>query len=215
MKQRTIKLVAALAVVAGVLTSTPANAATDYGRTRSDVVFFADPDSPVGTSTLVRTPHGVSATFRTSGLMPREALTLWWVVFNAPDGCSDACGEDDIFIDGDPTKGINFEGVEAADIVVGYASGTVASRVGRATMTARLRTAAEVSEVLFGETPLLKSSTAAEIHLVARSHGPALEGLVDEQIGSYAGGCEVFLHPPEVPSAEGECADIQFSVHLP
>lgn len=83
--------------------------------------------------------------------MPREALTLWWVVFNDPQGCSDACGEDDIFVDGDPTKGINPDGLAAADIVVGYATGTVANRNGRATMTARLGTGAEVSEVLFGE----------------------------------------------------------------
>jgi len=140
---------------------------------------------------------------------------MWWVVFNDPHGCSDACGEDDIFIDGDPANGLNLDGVAAADIVVGYAGGTVATQRGTATMTSHLFVGAPVVEVLFGTLPILKSSTAAEIHLVARSHGPAVPGTVAEQIGSYAGGCEVFLLPPAIPTEIGECADIQFAVHQP
>ena len=62
---------------------------------------------------------------------------------------------------------------------------------------------------------MVKDSHGAEVHLVARSRGPAVPGLVSAQIGSYASGCDVFLNPPAVPTAVGECADNQFAVHLP
>jgi len=204
-----------VAVLAAIMMTAIPSGASDSARQTSDIVWFGDHSTSAGTSRLVRTPRGVVGTFHTSGLMPREALTMWWVVFNDPHGCSDACGEDDIFIDGDPANGLNLDGVAAADIVVGYAGGTVATQRGTATMTSHLFVGAPVVEVLFGTLPILKSSTAAEIHLVARSHGPAVPGTVAEQIGSYAGGCEVFLLPPAIPTEIGECADIQFAVHQP
>lgn len=210
--QRTKRWGLLLAALMMVIAAAPATAATGSS---SAVVAFADQETPVGTSQLIRGEDGVTARFQVAGLLPREALTLWWVVFNDPTGCSNPCNEDDIFVNGDPTQGINFDGVEAADIVVGYAAGTVASRSGKASMAAAVEVNAEVSEVLFGATPLLKSASGAEIHLVARSHGPAIQGVVAEQTGSYAGGCEVYLNPPEAPDAPGECGDTLFAVHLP
>lgn len=213
--RRRLKIVstaAALAVV--VATATAAGAAPSEPST-SDVVWFADQSTKAGTSQLLRTPAGVHATLQTSGLMPREAVTLWWVVFNDPRRCTLPCNEDDIFIDGDPSQGLNLDGVAAADIVAGYAAGAVADRQGEALMAARLRTGSRVADVLFGETPVLKTTAQAEIHLVVRSHGPAVPGLLAEQIGTYAGGCEVFLNPPAIPATVGECGDIQFAVHPP
>lgn len=208
-------LLAALALLATLTVAPPAEARAAVTRSTSDVAWFADPETRVGGSHLIRTPWGVLATFRTSGLMPREALTLWWVVFNNPAGCSDPCGEDDIFVDGNPANGLNAAGIEAADIVAGYATGKVANRKGAAFMVAFVAEGGPVSEIIFGEGPLLKDSDGAEIHLVARSHGPAVRGLIAEQTGSYAGGCDVFLLPPAIPTEAGECADIQFTIHLP
>ncbi len=208
-------IAAAMTVMLITVAAAPAGATRGLNHSKSDVVWFADQETPVGSSHLIRTDRGVLGTFRTSGLMPRETLTLWWVVFNNPAGCSVPCGEDDIFVKGDPAQGLNEAGIDAADIVAGYAAGTVANRHGRAMMVARLRERGSVREVIFGEAPVLKDSRAAEIHLVARSHGPAVPGLIQEQIGSYAGGCAVFLNPPAIPAEVGECADIQFAVHLP
>src|SRR3990172_8125414 len=39
-------------------------------------------------STLVRMPHGVSMTFKTVGLTPGDAVTMWWIIFNRPENCS-------------------------------------------------------------------------------------------------------------------------------
>lgn len=206
---------AALTVLMTVLAAAPGNAARNLSWSTSEVVAFADQDTRIGTSHLIRTRWGVYGTFRTSELPPREALTLWWVVFNNPAGCSDPCGEDDIFVNGDPTQGLNAAGIAAADIVAGYADGMVGKRNGRAFMSAWLGEDAKLSEIIFGEGPALKDANAAEVHLVARSHGPAIPGMIRAQTGSYAGGCEVFLNPPDTPDSEGECADIHFAVHLP
>ncbi|MGH9136428.1 MAG: hypothetical protein ACRD0G_05180, partial [Acidimicrobiales bacterium] len=137
-------------------------------------------------------------------------------VFNQPANCSDgACGEDDIFIDGDPTAGFNEDGIAAADIVVGYAGGTISSDDGEIRYIARLDVGTPGYDSLFGEGAVLKDAAAAEIHLITRSHGPVIAGLEDVQTTSFAGGCETDLLPPEVADAEGECSDLQFAVHQP
>jgi len=214
--KRTTVIVAMVAVaLVAAAGSAFATAGRNVESTSSDVAWFADPEAAVGTSRLVRADDSVLATLRTSGLAPGDAVTLWWVVFNDPSGCSHACGEDDIFINGDPTQGFNEGGIAAADIVVGYADGAVVAPDGRVTLAGSVAEEGAVREIVFGAAPLLKDVNAAEIHLVVRSHGPALSELLREQLGSYAGGCEVFLHPPEIPGADGECADVQFAIHLP
>ena len=216
MKQRNVTAILVVALGLAMTTAqTPATASDDDTRTIAPVAWFGAPETPVGQSMLTRTEEGVSATLRTSGLAPRETVTLWWVVFNTPTSCSDTCGEDDIFIGGDPTAGLNLDGIAAADIVVAYADGAIANRTGSATLAATLSEGGPVREVLFGTAPTLKDSGVAEVHLVVRSHGPAVPGMIGDQLGSYAGGCVDFLHPPAVPVQVGECADIQFAVHLP
>ncbi len=214
-KRRTGLVLAALTLALTAIAAAPGQAGAGGASSTSDIVAFADPATTIGTSHLVRTSRGVIATFRTSQLPASEALTLWWVVFNDPSGCSGPCGEDEIFVDGDPQKGLNLAGIEAADIVAGYAAGAVSDAKGRAFMKAAVQAGGDVDEIIFGDGPILKDSVGAEIHLVARSHGPAIPGMVDVQTGSYAGGCDVFLTPPAIPQAVGECADIHFSVHIP
>ncbi len=215
MKKTTLTLaIVAIAVVAAAGSALAAGGRSAH-LTTSDVMWFGDPSVAVGDSRLVRTDGGVMGTLRSSGLASGEAVTLWWVVFNDPAGCSDACGEDDIFTDGDPALGLNEEGIAAADIVVGFADGAVATADGAFVLSGSVDESGPVRDVVFGAEPLLKDAAGAEIHLVVRSHGPAVPELIRDQLGSYAGGCEIFLHPPEIPDAAGECADIQFAVHLP
>ncbi|MGM0458521.1 MAG: hypothetical protein ACQERO_04185, partial [Bacteroidota bacterium] len=62
----------------------------------------------------------------------------------------------------------------------------------------------------------LQDADAAEIHAVLRSHGPKVPGLVNEQINSYKGGCEVnFPAFTEIPDEVGECGDIIAAIHAP
>lgn len=64
------------------LAAAPAGAAAVHSG--SPVVSLAD-FSVVGSSTLVRTDHGVSA--NGSYEHPGDVVTLWWAVFNAPAEC--------------------------------------------------------------------------------------------------------------------------------
>jgi hypothetical protein len=203
---------AALTAFAGSL----AYAAAEPTASRSDVYFFADPDTSVGWSSLQRSDNGVVATLSADGVPAGQAVTLWWVVFNDPENCSaPGCGEDDIFVGGDPTADLNQEGIVAADIVAGYGGGTVASADGHILLSVGLGANETGPETLLGAPALLKDAAGAEIHLVVRSHGPAIDGRTDVQTTSYGGGCETDLLPPAVADAEGECVDLLFSVHLP
>ena len=54
----------------------------------------------------------------------------------------------------------------------------------------------------------LQDSMAAEVHLVVRTHGPAVPGQVDEMINTFNGGCsDTFPNEP--------CQDLQFAVFAP
>ncbi len=126
----------------------------------------------------------------------REAITLWWVIFNNPEACTDGCGEDDLL---DP---------EVAASVV-YASGQLAKAKGKVQLVASLNEQSRrfADELLGG--PGLIDAEKAEIHIVVRSHGRRISGKELEQITRFLDpGCQD-LGGPNV------CEDIQFAVHLP
>jgi hypothetical protein len=210
------KMLCCGATVAGVGYVTAASP-QEYVDSTSTVQAFAEPDTPIGESTLRRTADSVFATFGASDVPSGHAITLWWVVFNQPKECSPpGCGDDDIYRDGDPAAGLDDDAIAAADVVAGFASGTVAADDGSILLSARLAAGDPGTEVIYGDGPLLEvAGLAAEVHLVARSHGPAIPGLVVDQISAHDGGCTALLSPPEVADAAGECVDLQFSVHRP
>jgi hypothetical protein len=57
---------------------------------------------------LDRSDRGIATKLRTRA-RPGHAHTLWYVIFNSPENCSDAaCGDDDILIDpSDHSAGFN------------------------------------------------------------------------------------------------------------
>ena len=193
-KSRLMVLVAALIVgTLAALSGISASAAPAQSST-NDVQLFSDDSVVAGaSSTLVRTRNGVSIQLSTSGLEPGATYTVWMVVFNNPAACSDGvCGEDDVL----PPPGN-----VAAEVAVARVSGRVITASGAANFGGRLNVGA-MSEVLFG--PGLTDPMTAEIHLIVRSHGEKIPGLVDNQIHEVGGGCEINV-----------CEDVQFSVHLP
>lgn len=209
------------AVAVGAIFATSAVASAHESpptRTTSPVAAFAAPDDPVGTSTVKRGDDSIHMNMRAEGMAPRDTFTVWWVVFNNPDACSPpGCGSDDIFVDGDSANPLDDEQIAAADIVAAYATGKVTSPAGKVNMSATVRAneSAGTREIIFGQGATVKDTRNAEVHLVARSHGPAVPGMVHEQIGSFAGGCDVFLDPPEIADDPGECVDLLFAVHQP
>lgn len=184
----------AIAAIAVLAVALPAQAAPSE-RTTSAVLSFADL-SVTGTSTLVRNDSGVAMSLHTSGLTPGHAVTVWWVLFNNPDECTTGvpfrCGEPDLF---DPD-------VEASVLA---ATGHVIGASGSANFGAYLAEG-DASECAFGADFLcgdgLQDARVADVHLVVRDHGPAIPGVVPEQIHTFGGGCDV-----------NACADLQFAVH--
>jgi hypothetical protein len=164
-------------------------------------------------STLNRYENGIMATFHTNDLAPNDVVTMWWVIFNEPANCTDACGDDDIFVVdadgalviGDNGPELNLDQIEAAQIAVLGATGNVIGDNGEGHFSAVLTTG-ENPNTVFG--PGLLNPLTAEIHLVLRTHGPVNPDALDEQIITINGGCAA-----EWPNEP--CQDLQFSIHQP
>ena len=182
-------------------------------------IWLSDPDGvdgdsgieqgdPVAGSSGTATVRGHHATIRVkaTGLVPGHAYTLWVVYFNDQKLCIDGCNGPDF---------------AAAGGGVIWGAGKVANHHGNATFTANLTTGDGAGYV--GDAPPPPYAVTAfeagldnEFHVVVRSHGPQIDGLVHEQLTTFGGGCEIGVGPkPEqigdfpVPSAPGECGNVQ------
>ena len=198
----------ALALAALGLTMAGTQVATAGGAIHQETpVFQFDDGSTVGDATPTRNGHGVTMNISTTvggelddfGTLLGvdwtigDATTVWFVVFNDPEGCIEGCGEDDVL---DAIFGDN-----RADVGVHRAAGHVA---GESDFDAggRLKEG-NVDELVVGE-PLMDAMTA-EIHLVVRSHGSGLTGSeLASALHSLNGGC-----------ITNTCGDAQAAVFTP
>lgn len=206
-----IKTVAMVAVILAAA-AIPASAAT--GRQDSDVFAFAN-FGDVGSATLERGHDQISA--RVRAVAPAGVYTMWWVVWNTPEGCATpyACGEVDLF---DP------EG--DTGLAIGFGGGTVVGESGILTHAAHLAEGTELSGFPYSEfgsvglslpeTTLLDSDRA-EVHLVFRSHQSAIPEMLRSQLTTFNGGCS--YDPPLNASGPNygvpgpnTCTDTYFAV---
>lgn len=165
-------------------------------QSESSVFNFADATEIEDTySQLVRSGNTVAMELKTSGLEPNAPYTVWWVVFNNPQACSDACNEDDIFGE-DGKMSLN----EAAEISILFADGAMSDAEGNGNFSALLTQDRPFGQVLVG--PGLTDAANAEVHLVVRDHGALEPSLAYEQL-SLGKHCD-------------DCAfqDVQFTIHL-
>jgi len=131
-------------------------------RTTSPVVSFADPSIVLpGSSTLTRTPRGVSVHLETSGLTPGHAYTFWWGIVSRP----------------------------GASLIGGRITGfVVEDRHGRAEVEGHLDVGQIVGEPpIPGLEGTLTAQDAlhARIQVAVRDHGPAIPGQVFEQTHTF------------------------------
>lgn len=194
-----VMMIGGVAVAAGHLQSSTTDVQSTY--------WFADETDAGGKSVLTRTDTMVVASVEAANLVPGDAHTLWWVVFNDPAECSDPCGEDDIFL---PSGDLNEEGVIAAQIGIGNATGNVAKSNGTAEFGGVLRQGVnDDHQVLFpagldGDFLLTADPDDAEVHVIVQTHGQARGGKqLAAQLTYVETGCTPF------------CGDIQFAVHQP
>jgi hypothetical protein len=126
-------------------------------QTTSPVTTIAD-GTVMGSSTLTRTASGISFTLQTSGLEPRHAVTVWWMVAN-PDG----------------------------SVSVLYAAGHVIDKSGTAEFGGALKVGDTKGVLSLPglSTDGLLDAAAADVYLVVRDHGPAKGGIVNQQIHTF------------------------------
>lgn len=187
-------------VLGGLLTS--ASAEMNDNVSSSAVYRFTD-NSEVegGFSRSIRFDDAVAMEMQTVGLEPNAPHTVWWVVFNKPEKCSDSCNADDLLA-ADGTPNLN----EEAEIAMLFADGAMSASDGEASFSAVLPVGRQLGEWVLGSG--LADAAAAEVHLVVRSHGPIDTSRLYEQLSTYepgpimGGTCEV-------------CQDHHFAVHLP
>ena len=167
-----------------------------------DVLTFED-DAVVGSSRIKRGDRHVNVTLEAGGLEPGTAATLWAVVFNDASACVGECDDPDLF-DNAATM---------ADLM--FVAGSVADGQGRIRFAGRLGEGSTVGTImpLFGLPAYgVMDTDVSEIHLVVRSHGPVLPGLVDEQTSTFNGGCTGFGAEFGAPGPN-ECADLYYASH--
>lgn len=186
-----------LAIVVSLLSfgllgmSTVARAASTY-QTADMHVPGAGTPLP-GAATLIRTENEIWVTISTSGLDKKAGYTAWFVAFNNPDACIDGCDGSDLSI-------------PEVNGSVWYAAGFVTGTDGTGYVTAHA-TGGEIpvgADVPVGNGLAEDNGFGAEIHMLVRSHGDLISGLVAAQIGSFNGACDV-----------NTCENQQAAVFLP
>ena len=166
----------------------------------------------VGSCWLSRNSRGITLMFSTSEIPVGHAVTLWLVIFNNPTACAEGVGACR-GVNGDP-ENPDVEG----DIL--YVDGFIAGQ-GPQTFGAEVEVGGESDSYLVelrgkGTPSGLLNPMTAEFHVFVRSHGPAIEGLEDEMIRTFDGGCDprLQLQVGEWPDAPGECAVLFAAIHV-
>ncbi len=192
------------------------NAKFRITKSKSDVLDLVNGGAIVGKATLFRGQNGLFLLYYTDALIPYHAYTIWWGIWNNPESCVDptACGTNDA----------DFANFAQTEPELMYATGKVARHNGKALFWAFLGTNNNTGSVnhLFGlpSSGGLLNPEGSLIYAIVRSHGPAVPGIIDEQIGTYLGGCPTtfpYGFPPftEIPDEVGECGDIYEALFLP
>lgn len=144
-------------------------------------------------SILVRTKEGIGATWHAFGLAPGHVYTAWVGVFNNPKKCATS-----------PCTPADFANPEVQGSVI-WGSGQIAGEDGTVTFVV-FRAVGDTTGVFegIGTGEGLLNARKAEIHLVVRTHGPAIPEMLEEQLTTFNGGC-----PPNT------CVNVQFAPHQP
>jgi hypothetical protein len=149
-----------------------------------------------GTGTiLVRTKEGVGMTMHSFGLVPGNAYTAWFGIFNNPQACATT-----------PCSAADFMNPHVRGVVLN-ATGQIAGEDGTADFGAFRAVDDTAGQAGVGTAMALERPLRAEIHLVVRSHGAAAlddPDLLQAQLSMFNGGC-----PPN------NCINVQVAPHLP
>ena len=212
-----------LAVAGFIATPTAAFAAGAKVSNSPPFWTFAAPP-PAGKTKLLRTRHGLGALFKTTGLTPGNAVTLWIMFFDNPEECTVAGACNPAVDIGKP--GVRFDFHYAGARIVRRAKTTLIGYL----PVGELSTSGWAEMVEIGAAPPsfvtpLTNPFGAQVTLAIHDHGPVQRGTTRyEQLTSYLGGCVLpFLgdaggfaeSAADLPANPGECSTIQIALHNP
>jgi hypothetical protein len=207
-------LVAAVVVGALALAIVGALPAEADSSQTDPVVWLAEgcPKVPGAYSVLMRNDDGVAVRVH-SRKLPKGAYTMWWVIFNNPQFCSDpGCGEKDFpppLANGDPNVAVSIQ--FATGFIVPSNNGKVRADAGLE-LDEETKFAAGDSGIASAK---LQKPMTAEIHLVLRDHGPVDLAIIHNQISEFD-----HTNNPNFPDfltcgapPNDECTDVQAALH--
>jgi hypothetical protein len=198
---RFMTMLACVAVLVGLATLIPASGKAPLGAVPAenssekisirDVRVMATGVVQQGAgSQLTRDRDSIFGIINTKGLNPGWVYTAWFGIFNNPDQCATR-----------PCSGADFANPAVMGSRVNF-GGRLIGADGAATYGGFLHVG-DTTAAFDG--PGLLDPKHAEIHMVIRSHGPALMGAAFmDQLNIFNGGC-----PPNT------CMNVQASVHDP
>ena len=189
------RMIILLGLVLLVVSGLSAAFASGPAQVNTTVVNDLSDFTPIAGSSarLVANDQGATIQVNTSELPAGHAVTVWWVIFNNPENCSDGeCGPDDAF----PPPG-NI----AAGASVSFAAGHMIGGDGQANFGAHTSVGEDAAPWTVG----LLNPRTAEFHFLLRDHGPAIPGMVNEQISTPGAACNNF--PPF--TGDYVCKDLQ------
>jgi hypothetical protein len=133
-----------------------------------------------GAATLYRSKNSLEMRVASGDLTTDSSYTVWWVVFNNPAACTPnpGCGMDDL-----ARPEVRASVFYAAGFVTGSATaGNVDAHIDAGALPAGIDI-----EVGTGLDP--GNGFGAEVHIVVRTHGTTVPGIVDRQSGTFNEGC--------------------------
>jgi len=156
----------ALSIALIALFGIPLQASAQTAFQAADVMNFSDGMATTGGMTLSRSDNSVQLRGSMAGLDKKTVYSVWWIIFNNPNGCvgggAGVCTGDDAYPGG------------PADASVANASGFVTGTDGIGYFVGELETGALPSGMCcFGQ---LNDAVGAEIHIVVQTHGRGVAG---------------------------------------
>lgn len=148
-----------------------------------------------GEATLTRSKNGVRVDQDIEGLTPSDAYSVWWVIFDNPQGCDGNCDASDLSRRQAQGSLVNGGGFVADGTTRSYSSHLTRHDV-------------EGKQVQLGDPSGVDNPYRAEIHLVLRAHGPAEMNPANlaVQTSTFNGFCNL---PPDPP---GVCQNVSAAV---
>jgi hypothetical protein len=187
LRKMSLSLLVGAFVVVSTLSSLTAQAGPASIST-SPVIFLSDFTPVAGASSkIVRNDNGVTVSVSTT--VDPGTYTMWMLLWNDPDSCE---GSGDLVCD---------PAVDPMDCVL-FVAGHVVGNNGTLNYSGHRRVYDSSGAIGPPCASGLTNPQGGAIHLIIRGHGPKLPGLVNLQISTVWGGCDV-----------NDCADVQAAAH--